>query len=56
MDLEECYEVCREYNIKLKNMGLGFEQRKEYVKRCRRSCREKNRPTVFFYSDYLITK
>jgi len=55
MELEECYNICREHNIKLKEMGYGWQQRKEFSKRCRRSCREKGRPTIFFYTDYIVS-
>jgi len=46
MDVESCYDVCREYNGWLRRQGLNIEKRRSRIWYCRKMCRQKGRPPI----------
>jgi len=51
MDLEVCYDICREYNRWLKKKGLPIANRRGRVTYCRKVCRKYGRPPIMLPID-----
>jgi len=50
-DLDKCYEVCYEFEKKLKSFGYNVKKRKVFRTTCRQKCRSAGVPKIFVYPD-----